>query len=73
MITVERTVNNVNKIGYLVDFEYESFKELAECISNYKNWDDFDFEYNNDDILQVWDYNNDDDIIKVYIIENEDE
>ena len=69
---IERTVGNCNEVGYLVDFTYESYKEMADCIANYKHWDDFDYE-NNDNILQVWNYNDDEDIITVTISKEEEE
>lgn len=69
---IERTVNICNEVGYLVDFEYESFKEIAECIANYKGWDDFDYEEHNN-MLQVWDYDNDEDMVTVAIADDEDD
>ena len=69
---IERTVGNYNEAGYLVDFVYVSYMEIAECIADHNGWEDFDFE-NNDNILQVWDYNNDEDMITVTISEEEEE
>ena len=69
---IERTVGNCNEVGYLVDFTYESYKEIAEYIADHNGWENFDYE-NNDNILQVWDYNNDEDIITVTVSEEEEE
>ena len=69
---IERTVGNCNEVGYLVDFEYETYEEIADCIANYKGWDDFDYEHN-DNILQVWNYNDDEDIITVTVTTEEEE
>ena len=69
---IERTVNICNEVGYLVNFGYESFREIAECIANYRGWDDFDYEYDNN-ILQVWDYYNDEDMVTVAVTEEDEE
>ena len=78
---IERTVSNYNEVGYLVDFKYESYKEMAECIANYMGWDDYDYEdfshesiYNSYYTLSVWKYDSDDDDDTVTVsIENEEE
>ena len=69
---IERTVGNCNEVGYLVDFEYESYKEMAECIAHNKGWGIFDYECN-DNILQVWNYDDDEDIITICVTEDEED
>lgn len=69
---IDRTVGNCNEVGYLVNFIYESYREMADCIADHKGWEDFDFEHN-DNILQVWDYDNDEDIITVTVTTEEEE
>lgn len=69
---IERTVGNYNEVGHLVDFAYKSYEEMADCIADHNGWESFDFEHN-DNILQVWDYDNDEDIITVTVTTEEEE
>ena len=74
---IERTVSNYNEVGYLVDFEYESYEEMVECIAHHRGWDYFD--YNTDDSgncieLRVWEDDEDsEDGVTIYIVEDEEE
>ena len=79
---IARTVSNYNEVGGLVDFEYESYKEMAESIARYMGWDDYDYEnfshenkYNSYYTLSVWKYDSDDDndTVTVYIEDEEEE
>ena len=68
---IERTVRNYNEVGYLVDFEYISYREIADCVANYKGWESFDYEHD-DNFMQVWNCD-DDDIITIFITDKDEE
>ena len=67
------------RVEHLINFEYESYKEIIECVVSLTGWDDYDYDTydhdyeNNYNILEVWNDDNPEDMVTIYIIDEEEE
>ena len=58
------------RVEHLINFQYESYKEIIECVVSLTGWNNYDYE-NNYNTLNIWNDDNPEDTITIYI-ENEE-